>query len=132
MWNSWLTENWHRKSKYLEQTCPSVTLPTTNPKLPDLGSNLGCPGGKPVSTHLSYSTAWCTKNQMKKSNSLHCLIVGVIIYDNMNMTLIACLWLLGISVYGNYVKTIKPVNKKCNSPFNITMEKFCVMLCTIT
>jgi hypothetical protein len=36
---------------------PSVTLSTTNPTWPDLGSNPGSHGGKPVTNRLSYGTA---------------------------------------------------------------------------
>jgi hypothetical protein len=32
-------ENWQGKLKYSEKTCPRATLHTTNPTLPDLGSN---------------------------------------------------------------------------------------------
>ncbi|PNF21377.1 hypothetical protein B7P43_G15468 [Cryptotermes secundus] len=34
LWN----EDWQWKQKYSEKTCPSVTLSTTNPISPDLGS----------------------------------------------------------------------------------------------
>jgi hypothetical protein len=37
---------------------PSATLSTTNPTWPDLGSNPGSRGGKPVTNRLSYGTAW--------------------------------------------------------------------------
>jgi hypothetical protein len=40
-----------------EKTCPSVTLSTTNPTSPGLGSNPGRRGGKPVINRLSYGTA---------------------------------------------------------------------------
>jgi hypothetical protein len=43
-------ENWQRKPKYWEKTCPSTTLSTTNPTWPDLGSNPGRRGGKPAIT----------------------------------------------------------------------------------
>jgi hypothetical protein len=40
--------------KYLEQTCPSATLSTTNPTWPDLGFNVGHRDGKPVTNCLRY------------------------------------------------------------------------------
>jgi hypothetical protein len=49
--NRW--DNWQGKPKYSEKTCPSATLSTTNPILPDLG----CCSGKPVTNCLSYGTA---------------------------------------------------------------------------
>jgi hypothetical protein len=57
MWSSRWNENWQRKPKYLEETCPSVTLPTTNPTWSDLGSNRRCRDGKPSTNRLSYCTA---------------------------------------------------------------------------
>jgi hypothetical protein len=56
MWSSWWNENWQGKPKYLEKTCPSATLSTTNPTWPDLGLNVGCRGGKLV-TNLTYGMA---------------------------------------------------------------------------
>jgi hypothetical protein len=44
------------KPKYSEDTCPSATLSSTNPTLPDLGSNWGG-GGKPDTNRLSYGKA---------------------------------------------------------------------------
>jgi hypothetical protein len=57
LWSSWWNEDWKGKPKYLEKTCSSATLSTTNPTWPDLGSNLGHHGGKPATNHLSYGTA---------------------------------------------------------------------------
>jgi hypothetical protein len=54
MWSSRWNENWQGKPKYSEKTCPSATLSTTNPTSPDVGSNLGCRGGKPATNRLSY------------------------------------------------------------------------------
>jgi hypothetical protein len=48
-----------------EETYPSATMSTTNPTLPDLGSNLGSHGGKPVTNRLSYGTA--SKNDVTVS-----------------------------------------------------------------
>jgi hypothetical protein len=45
------------KPWYSEKTCPSAALSTTNTKLLDLGSNLGCRGGNPATNRLSYGTA---------------------------------------------------------------------------
>jgi hypothetical protein len=39
------------------ETCHSATLSTTNPACPDLGSNAGRRGGKPVTNRLSYGKA---------------------------------------------------------------------------
>jgi hypothetical protein len=52
-WN----ENWQGKPKYSEKICLSATLSTSNPTWPDVGSNLGRHGGKPVTKCLSYGTA---------------------------------------------------------------------------
>jgi hypothetical protein len=38
LWSNWWNENWQRKLKYSEKTCPSATLSTTNSTWPDLGS----------------------------------------------------------------------------------------------
>jgi hypothetical protein len=35
VWSSRWNENWQGKPKYLEKTCPSATLSTTNPTYPD-------------------------------------------------------------------------------------------------
>jgi hypothetical protein len=51
-------ENWQGKPKYSEKTCPSFTLPITNPTWLDVGSNTGRRGGKPATNRLSYGTAW--------------------------------------------------------------------------
>jgi hypothetical protein len=45
------------KPKYSEKTCPSATLSTTNPTLPDSGLNPGHRGGKPATNRLSYGAA---------------------------------------------------------------------------
>jgi hypothetical protein len=55
-WN----ENWQGKPKYLEKTCPTATLSTTNPTWPDPGSNPGRRGGKPATNRLSYGAAYRT------------------------------------------------------------------------
>jgi hypothetical protein len=58
IWSSRWNDNWQRKSKYSEKTYPSATSSTTNLTWPDLGSNLGRRGGKPVTNCLSYGTAF--------------------------------------------------------------------------
>jgi hypothetical protein len=40
-----------------KKTCPSATLPTTNPTWTDPGSNLGLRGGRPATNRLSHGTA---------------------------------------------------------------------------
>jgi hypothetical protein len=52
-WN----DNWQRKLKYFEKTCPSATLLTTNPTRPDLGFIRGRRGGELVTDCLRYGTA---------------------------------------------------------------------------
>jgi hypothetical protein len=53
------------KPKYLEETCLSAILSTTNPTSFDLGSNLGHHGGKLVNSCLSYAVArYCYINQL--------------------------------------------------------------------
>jgi hypothetical protein len=37
MESSWWNEDWQGKPKFSEKTCPSATLSTTNPTLPDPG-----------------------------------------------------------------------------------------------
>jgi hypothetical protein len=50
--------NWQGKPKYSDKTCPGATLSTTNPTLPDPGSNPGRRGGKPATNRLSYGAAY--------------------------------------------------------------------------
>jgi hypothetical protein len=40
-WSSWWNENWQGKLKYLDNTCPSSTVSTTNPRWTDLELNSG-------------------------------------------------------------------------------------------
>jgi hypothetical protein len=54
VWSSRWNENWQRKRKYSEKTCPGTTSSTTNPTWPDLGLDPGCRGGKPATDRLSY------------------------------------------------------------------------------
>jgi hypothetical protein len=58
LWSDRWNENWKEKPKYSEKTCPSATLSTTNPTLPDPGSNPGRRSGKPATNRLSYGTAF--------------------------------------------------------------------------
>jgi hypothetical protein len=57
VWSIWCNENWHRKSKYSEKTCPNSTLSTTNLTCLELGSNLDRRGGEPATNRLSYGMA---------------------------------------------------------------------------
>jgi hypothetical protein len=57
VWSIRWNENWQGKPKYLEKTCPSATLSTTNPTWPDLGLNPGRRDGKLATNLLSYFTA---------------------------------------------------------------------------
>jgi hypothetical protein len=57
VWSSRWNEDWQGKLKYSEETCPSATLSTKNPKWPDLGSNPDPRGGKPTANRLSYGAA---------------------------------------------------------------------------
>jgi hypothetical protein len=54
VWSSRWNENWQRKPKYSEKTCPCATLSTTNPTRPELGSSPGRRGGKPATNRLCY------------------------------------------------------------------------------
>jgi hypothetical protein len=56
MCSNWWNENWYRKPKYSEKTCPSATLSTINPIWPVLGSNPGGRNRKPETNRLSYGT----------------------------------------------------------------------------
>jgi hypothetical protein len=58
LWRNGWNEDWQGKPKYSEKTCPSATLPTTNPTWLDPGLNPGRRGGKPASNRLSYSAAF--------------------------------------------------------------------------
>jgi hypothetical protein len=60
LWSIWWNENWQGKLKYLEETCLSATLCTTNSTCPDLGSNPGHRGGNPATNHLSWHGLWST------------------------------------------------------------------------
>jgi hypothetical protein len=65
-WNSRWNENWQRKPKYSEKTCPSATFSTTKLTWPDLGSNPGRRGGTSATNRLSYDTAMqCLKSGFK-------------------------------------------------------------------
>jgi hypothetical protein len=57
LWSNQWNENWQGKPKYLEKTCLSATLPTTNPTWPDPRSKPGRRHGKPTTNRLSYGTA---------------------------------------------------------------------------
>jgi hypothetical protein len=54
IWNIWWNEDWQGKQKYMEKTCPSATLFTTDLTWPDLGSNPANCGGKPATNNLSH------------------------------------------------------------------------------
>jgi hypothetical protein len=69
-WN----ENWQGKLKYPEKTCSSPTLSTKNPIWPDLGSNLGCRGGKLATNCLSYGMAF---KQNVSSLLMSCVYVNI-------------------------------------------------------
>jgi hypothetical protein len=56
MWSSRWNENWQGKSEYSEKS-NSATLSTTNPTLPDPGSNPDCRGRKSATNRLSYGAA---------------------------------------------------------------------------
>jgi hypothetical protein len=68
VWSSRWNENWQGKPKYSEKTCPSSTLSTTNPTLPDLGSIPDRSGGKPATNRLSCGTARRTVSARKYEN----------------------------------------------------------------
>jgi hypothetical protein len=60
LWGWWIirwNQDWQGKPKYSKKTCPSATLSTTNPTLPDPGSNPGRRGGKSATNRLSYGAA---------------------------------------------------------------------------
>jgi hypothetical protein len=57
VWGNWRNENWWGKPKYSEKTHPNSTLSSINLTWLELGSNLGCRGGKPATNCLSYGTA---------------------------------------------------------------------------
>jgi hypothetical protein len=51
LWSNWWNEDWQGKPKYLEKSCPTATLSTTNPTWPDPCSNPGRRGEKPELWH---------------------------------------------------------------------------------
>jgi hypothetical protein len=57
VWSSRWNKDLQGKPKYSEKTCPSAALSTTNPTWPELGSNPGRRGRKPMTNRLSYGTA---------------------------------------------------------------------------
>jgi hypothetical protein len=57
-WRIWWNEDWKRKPKYSEKTCPSANLSTTNPTWPDPGANPGRRGGKPATNRLSVTAVY--------------------------------------------------------------------------
>jgi hypothetical protein len=59
LWRNWWNEDWQGKPKYLEKTCHSATLSTTNPTWLDPGLNPGRHSGKPVTSRLSYGMTFC-------------------------------------------------------------------------
>jgi hypothetical protein len=46
------------QNQYSEKTCPSATMPTTNPTSPDPAMNPGHHGGKPATNRLSYGAVF--------------------------------------------------------------------------
>jgi hypothetical protein len=82
VWSSRQNENWQRKPKYSQKTCPSATLCTTNPAWPDLGS-------KPATNRLSYDTAICgvttsarrVKGDGQNSSLSLCIFISFRVYS---------------------------------------------------
>jgi hypothetical protein len=74
VWSSRWNENWQRKQKYSEKTCPSATLPTRNHTWPDPGSNSGHRGGKPATNRLSYGKTARKSNYSYSSDGW--LVIG--------------------------------------------------------
>jgi hypothetical protein len=64
------------KPKYSEKTC--ATLSTTNPTLPDPGSDPGRRGGKPATNRLSYGAAWPTVGAPFLSATLLCCVAPLL------------------------------------------------------
>jgi hypothetical protein len=56
------------------ETCPSATLPNTNPTCTDLGANLGLRGEKPVTSEvimvLTNVTIYESRREAKKEEAL--------------------------------------------------------------
>jgi hypothetical protein len=53
------------------KTCPSATLPTTNPTWIFPGANPGLRGDSPATNHLSHGTAICVTYSELKATSVH-------------------------------------------------------------
>jgi hypothetical protein len=75
LWSNRWNPNWQGKLKYSEKTCLSVTLCTTNPTYPGLGSNPDRLGGKPATNRLSYGTAYFLLSKMYSLHSLLTILV---------------------------------------------------------
>jgi hypothetical protein len=70
MWSNRWNENWQRKPKYLEKTCPSVTLSTTDSTWSDPGSSTGRRGENLATNRLSYGTAYQLRYRKGKRTPL--------------------------------------------------------------
>jgi hypothetical protein len=77
LWKNWWNKDWQGKLKYLEKTCPSATLSTTNPTWLNPGSNLGRRSGKPATNRLSYGTAKLMKESQPSKNYSHPTILKI-------------------------------------------------------
>jgi hypothetical protein len=66
------------KLKYSEKTCPSATLSTTNPTLPDLGSNSGRRGAKRATKLLSYGAALTGRIARPATSVTYARIINII------------------------------------------------------
>jgi hypothetical protein len=57
------------------KTCPSATLPTTNPTWTDPGSNPGLRGGRPAANRLSHGTADFRPYLIQVNLPVHLLVI---------------------------------------------------------
>jgi hypothetical protein len=68
VWSSLCNENWQRKLKCSQRTCPSAALSTTNPTWPDLDSN----PGRPCNLPHNYTFQPSTWEACASETSQHC------------------------------------------------------------
>jgi hypothetical protein len=74
-WSTWCNENWLRKAKYSEKTCPSANQSTASPPWTELELNPSCCGEKPPTNCLSYSTTYNNATNWRQCASICMLLL---------------------------------------------------------
>jgi hypothetical protein len=94
LWRNWWNEDWQGKPKYSEETCPSATLPTTNPTCLDPVLNPIHRGGKPATNRLSHGAAYV---HMMRTEIL-LLIINVLVSKSDDVIFVKLRLLLPVAV----------------------------------